>query len=166
MKKTLLALAFASAIAPGISHAANFQDLATVDFTANSSTASFQFFWEDLMSIKPNGSTRETNGRYWLTLTNSLTNELVLDNVKLGSLVTGDVGGVKSGSFLQSFNVTSGSSYTLNFTGKWKGPTAANWSTLATPSVSMLPVPEPESYAMFLAGLGIIGAIARRRNRA
>ena len=27
-------------------------------------------------------------------------------------------------------------------------------------------VPEPESYALFLAGLGIMGAIARRRNKA
>lgn len=32
--------------------------------------------------------------------------------------------------------------------------------TLAT-----LPVPEPESYAMFLAGLGLMGFIARRRSR-
>jgi len=28
-----------------------------------------------------------------------------------------------------------------------------------------LPVPEPETYAMFLAGLGLIGAIARRRKQ-
>lgn len=28
------------------------------------------------------------------------------------------------------------------------------------------PVPEPESYAMFLAGLGVMGAIAVRRNKA
>jgi hypothetical protein len=27
-------------------------------------------------------------------------------------------------------------------------------------------VPEPESYAMFLAGLGLMGTIARRRNSA
>lgn len=27
-------------------------------------------------------------------------------------------------------------------------------------------VPEPESYAMFLAGLGLLGMIARRRTRA
>ena len=27
-------------------------------------------------------------------------------------------------------------------------------------------VPEPESYALFLAGLGIMGAIARRRSKA
>lgn len=36
-----------------------------------------------------------------------------------------------------------------------------NWSYVLT--ISAAPVPEPESYAMFLAGLGIIGAVARRR---
>lgn len=30
-------------------------------------------------------------------------------------------------------------------------------------AVSTLPVPEPETYAMLLAGLGIMGAVARRR---
>ncbi len=32
-------------------------------------------------------------------------------------------------------------------------------------AVTTLPVPEPESYAMLLAGLGVMGAIAVRRNR-
>lgn len=32
--------------------------------------------------------------------------------------------------------------------------------------VSVTAVPEPESYAMFLAGLGVLGAIARRRMQA
>lgn len=31
--------------------------------------------------------------------------------------------------------------------------------------VQAAPVPEPESYAMFLAGLGIIGAVAKRRSK-
>ena len=31
-------------------------------------------------------------------------------------------------------------------------------------AVSTAPVPEPETYAMLLAGLGLIGAVARRRN--
>lgn len=33
-------------------------------------------------------------------------------------------------------------------------------------SVSVSPVPEPETYAMLLAGLGVMGAIARRRKQA
>lgn len=33
------------------------------------------------------------------------------------------------------------------------------------PSTPLSPVPEPETYAMLLAGLGIIGAIGRRRQR-
>jgi len=31
---------------------------------------------------------------------------------------------------------------------------------------TVTPVPEPETYAMLLAGLGVMGAIARRRSRA
>lgn len=32
-------------------------------------------------------------------------------------------------------------------------------------SISVTPVPEPESFAMLLAGLGMVGAVARRRNK-
>ena len=38
-----------------------------------------------------------------------------------------------------------------------------NWSYTLNISAAAAPVPEPESYAMLLAGLGIIGAVARRR---
>jgi hypothetical protein len=58
------------------------------------------------------------------------------------------------------------------------GVTAGNYDLSATGSVAgggsnfiqaqytITPVPEPESYAMLLAGLGVMGAIARRRNKA
>jgi hypothetical protein len=36
----------------------------------------------------------------------------------------------------------------------------------ATSFSPALPVPEPESFAMLLAGLGLMGTIARRRSRA
>lgn len=34
------------------------------------------------------------------------------------------------------------------------------------PELTVSPVPEPETYAMLLAGLGLVSAIARRRNKA
>ena len=37
--------------------------------------------------------------------------------------------------------------------------------TTALDNVVLTPVPEPETYAMFLAGLGLMGALARRRAR-
>lgn len=38
--------------------------------------------------------------------------------------------------------------------------------SLYSGSITVTPVPEPESYAMLLAGLGVMGAIAVRRNKA
>lgn len=40
------------------------------------------------------------------------------------------------------------------------------FAALINVGTAVNPVPEPESYAMFLAGLGILGAIARRRKQA
>jgi len=37
------------------------------------------------------------------------------------------------------------------------------WTAVAQIAIDIAPVPEPETYAMFLAGLGLMGAIARRR---
>jgi len=40
------------------------------------------------------------------------------------------------------------------------------YSALAVHSGDVAPVPEPETYAMLLLGLGVVGAISRRRSRA
>lgn len=164
MKKTLLALAFATVL-PGLAQAASFQEIATLNFTATSSTASFLLSWEDLISANTKkGWTTEVDGKYSLTLTDSITNQIIFNRKSLGDVVTGDIAGVTSGSFVKTFSsLSSGAAYTLNFIGTWSGPSGVNWASSATPSVSMAPVPEPETYAMFLAGLGIIGMIAKRR---
>ena len=44
-------------------------------------------------------------------------------------------------------------------------PTAAGHSIIAAAAYRVLAVPEPETYAMLLAGLGLLGLIARRRVR-
>lgn len=47
--------------------------------------------------------------------------------------------------------------------------TTAPWTAIAQISIdvhqSMAPVPEPETYAMLMAGLGLMGAVARRRRQ-
>lgn len=53
-------------------------------------------------------------------------------------------------------------SYELKVTGKATGGAG---TALYTFSGSVSPVPEPESYAMMLAGLAVMGAIARKRNQ-
>jgi hypothetical protein len=50
-------------------------------------------------------------------------------------------------------------SYRLEVSGQAVGTNGGKYNGW----LSVTPVPEPESYAMFLAGLGIMGAIARRR---
>lgn len=45
------------------------------------------------------------------------------------------------------------------------GDAVGNVGGLYVGSLTLAPVPEPETYAMFLAGLGFIGAVARRRSK-
>lgn len=58
------------------------------------------------------------------------------------------------------FTGLTGGSHTLTFHGV--NPTQ-NDSSLFLDNVNVAAVPEPESYAMLLAGLGLIGSIVRRR---
>jgi len=67
------------------------------------------------------------------------------------------VGGVKT---LTYDGVLSAGSYSLNVLGTG-GSKAGSYSL----SLSAAPIPEPESYALFLAGLCLIGTIIRRRSK-
>ena len=93
-----------------------------------------------------------------------------LSNVLLDGLTTG-VNAVAP-SYFYTFTVAgSDNSYVLSYTGT--GTSSFSW--LTTPSTggggltvgpTVSAVPEPETYAMLLAGMGVVGAMARRRKSA
>lgn len=62
----------------------------------------------------------------------------------------------------RNFTLTPGTNYALRVTG-----TFVPWSGASNGAyhVAVTAVPEPETFAMLLAGLGLVGFIARRRSR-
>lgn len=64
------------------------------------------------------------------------------------------VNGVDVASYEGSYTLAPGLSYWFRLSGS---------GDIANYTVTLAPVPEPESYALLLAGLGLMGFIARRR---
>lgn len=123
----------------------------------------------------------------YFTLTPTLTNKVVLTVSGLGAQFSNLSFEVLSGgpsvtaslsnnSLVASFNDRTNNSYILNggthYTLKVSGITKAQPpGVFGIVSVNALggtvaPVPEPETYAMLLAGLGLMGTVARRRMKA
>jgi hypothetical protein len=163
MKRTLACLACAAALVPGVSSAkSGYFDTDTLTFAAGSTPVTVTFQWYDAVFEK-NGNVKELDGNYRWVLTDLSTGEKLKENA-IQDKVTGDTGGTWSGSFTHIFNLVEGNNYKLKFVGKWSGvPEGEKWVTAQNGNVT-LAVPEPETYAMLLAGLGLIGTIARRRS--
>ena len=68
--------------------------------------------------------------------------------------------------WIGQINLGSSTTYSLTVTGtSTVGSKLYSVQTLGNQQgVTITPVPEPETYAMFLAGLGLMGGIARRRS--
>lgn len=86
--------------------------------------------------------------------------------IKNGPQVTADAFNAGLYSYGLNFNSLSAGTYT--FTVKAAPSSTIYISGEAGPErfVSSTPVPEPETYAMAIAGLGVLGLMARRRARA
>jgi hypothetical protein len=167
MKIVLACLASAAALLSGAASATSISDKDVLTFAAGAAPLTVTFFWSDAVIEKGNGNVKELDGHYkWVLkdLTSSNTKEKV--NPILDA-VTGDTGGVWNGSFTHTFvDLVAGHEYKLKFVGSWNGvPEGKKWDVVQNGNVT-LAVPEPETYAMLLAGLGLIGTIARRRSSA
>ena len=61
---------------------------------------------------------------------------------------------------------TAGHNYSLSISGKVKSGGEKSYLLTLNNATFVTAVPEPEAYAMLLAGLGLMGAVARRRSQA
>ena len=87
-----------------------------------------------------------------------------LDGNPLSQLYVSAANGWSAESF-SALNVGAGS-HTLTFTGLNPNHEADTTGFIDNVSVMAAAVPEPETYGMLLAGLGLLGAVARRRKTA
>lgn len=105
--------------------------------------------------------------------TGSINGMATADNGILGILINGTSIGFSSTGYssFSSFVINSGFQTginTLQFTVEnWSGPTGLRTEMVGSfDRLVVTAVPEPETYAMMLAGLGLIGTVVRRRSLA
>lgn len=127
-----------------------------LDYTTGGSFDSNQHVRVDLLSA--GASAFSTNSA-------DILQSLYLGGSNGSSVIGGDVANpYLSYSFNLSSILATGGAYTLRFASVTND--AQMQFGIDNVSLSVTPVPEPETYAMFLAGLGLMGFVARRRNKA
>lgn len=94
------------------------------------------------------------------------TNDLTVSFGNLTATVLQGVSNLTSSNIWQQFTATVDMGTSGSTTLSFYGAGVSDGFGGALDNISVTAVPEPESYAMLLAGLGLIGTIARRRNKA
>ncbi len=80
-----------------------------------------------------------------------------------GFLIADDDGGSGAISETFDFDLTAGTEYTLVVAGYDDDESGDYSATILGPVASVAAVPEPQTYALFLAGLGMLGFAARNK---
>jgi hypothetical protein len=167
VKKTLVPLAFAAALLPSVAAARDFDygDSDTLTFVAESSSYAVKFSWVDAVVVRPHDKYAELDGKFSWSLYDTTSAALFAKDDDVADSISGDYADAWRGSFSETFSsLTVGHRYRLSFRGEWDIGEGGWLSTAKEPSVSLAAaVPEPESYAMLLAGFGLIGTMVRRR---
>jgi hypothetical protein len=152
----------------------SFSDMASTDVKIGSHASGFLSFdvsWQDMLA----GFSRSSQNP---VQADSLTWTLEKGNTTYRSGYFTDTStGPDSGTlFFDEAGLAKGT-YKLKLSGLWSGTATGikdNWHVTNEGNVTLSkngtfsevsPVPEPESYAMFLAGLGLMGTIALRRKK-
>lgn len=182
MKKMITKIALAAAmVVPAVAGAAVYNGSTPFDnqaisiLGAGTYNAAVTYTWSDLIyqisAAGKNSVTQYANDTtgaldYWVTAGSSAT--------KLFANTIADSNTANSGAGTISLTgLQMGTAYNLHLEGTWAGvgtvfsftaPTAVLANSV-TYSNQVAAVPEPETYAMMLAGLMMMGTIARRRNK-
>lgn len=159
--KSILGTAATAAVLAGASLSAN---AATGTIYAPPAGASFSdlvvgsIYVSSLSDLVGNffGASAVTYGPFTLTL-----GSVTFTSGTVGTL-SGDLDPTAAGF---SFKNVAIGNYIVKATGYVTGGQLPGTSLVAA-NYTVTPVPEPESYALFLAGLGLVGTIARRRMKA
>jgi len=167
INKTLVASLVAAALSVGIAHAET-RSVGTIGSTTQVFTHTTTGSFEDTINFSITGASTLSGAASNLLL--SFGSFSALDIAGLTVNVwnnTHPYGTINFGSFagnnqIYSFNLPTAGDYHVDITGVANGAFGGSYGI----TLSAAPVPEPETFAMLLAGLGLVGTIARRRKTA